>query len=192
MCDFSHIPGGLDHGASCTEDLEIITGPLITTHSDWPDVIQDIVMMSIRTFGGVTFMDLLFAPGTLPFLLKADKSPHFGNRGPLFAPIHSASGGLAAQGILVPGIEVYSLTATIGQARRERRSFSSEVVEYRRYSHNTLYLRPGPDNTGTFGVKVLRHKGIKKGNLFPFAAHFLVSRLSWDCHFISALSVTFS
>jgi hypothetical protein len=155
-------------------------------------VIQDIVMRRVRTSGGVAFMDLLFATGILPFLLKADKSPHFGNRGPLFAPIHSATGGLAAQGILVPAIEVYSLTATIGQTLQERRSFSSEVVEYRRYSHNILYRRPGPDNTRTLGVKVLRHKGTKKGNLFPFAAHFLVSRLSWDCLFISALSVTFS
>jgi len=113
-CDLSHIPGSLDPVAFLAEDLKIIYSPLITTHSDWPDVIQDVVMMSIRTSGGVEFMDLLFAPGALPFLLKPDKSPHFGNRGPLFTPILPAAGGLAAEGILVPGIKVYSLTATKG------------------------------------------------------------------------------
>jgi hypothetical protein len=113
-CDFSHITGSLDLVASFAEDLKIIPGPLITFHGYWPDVIQDVVMMYIRTSGGVEFMDLLFAPGTLPFLLKPDKSPHFGDRGPLFVPILPTAGGLAAQGILVPGIEVCSLTATMG------------------------------------------------------------------------------
>ena len=105
-CDRSHIPGSLDPVAPFTEDLKIITGPLITIHGDRPDVIQDVVMMSILTSGSVAFMELLFAVSTLPFLLKPDKSPHFGNRGPLFVPILPTTGGLAANGILVPGIEV--------------------------------------------------------------------------------------
>jgi hypothetical protein len=99
--DLSHIPGSLDLVAPLAEDLKIIPGPLIAPHGDWPDVIQNVVMTIIRRSGGGAFMDLLVAPGTLPFLLKPDKSPHFGNSGPLFAPVLPAAGGLAADGILV-------------------------------------------------------------------------------------------
>jgi hypothetical protein len=58
-------------------------------------------MTIIWRSGGGAFMDLLVAPGTLPFLLKPDKSPHFGNSGPLFAPVLPTAGELAAEGILV-------------------------------------------------------------------------------------------
>jgi hypothetical protein len=63
-------------------------------------------MMIIRTSGGIDFMDLLFAPGALPFLLKPDKPSHFRDRGPLFAPVLDTAGGLATDGVLVPGIEM--------------------------------------------------------------------------------------
>ncbi|MCX6688148.1 MAG: hypothetical protein NTZ39_00375 [Methanoregula sp.] len=105
-CDFSHIPGGLDLVASYAEDLKIIPGPLIPAHGDWSDVIQDIVMEYMQTLGGFEFMDLLFAMSALPFLFIMDKLPHFGNCGPLFAPILGTAGGPAADGIHVPKIEV--------------------------------------------------------------------------------------
>jgi hypothetical protein len=105
-CDSSHIPGSLDLVASLAEDLEIIPGPLITSHGDWPDVIQDVVMVVIRTPGAVEFTDLLPAAGTLPSLLVPDKSPHFGNRGPHFGPVLHTAGGLAAGGMLVSRVEV--------------------------------------------------------------------------------------
>ena len=102
-CDSSHIPGGFDPVASPAEDLEIIHGPLVTSHGDWPDVIQDIGEAGRGTFRGTGFMDLLPAPGTLPFLLKPDNSPHFGDCGPLPAPVPDTAGGLATEGIFVPG-----------------------------------------------------------------------------------------
>ena len=105
-CDFSHIPGGLDLVASCAKDLKIIPGPLVPFHGDWSDVIQDIMMKYMQTLSGVEFVDLLFAMSTLPFLLIMDTSPHFGNCGPLFAPILGTAGGSAADGIHVPKIEV--------------------------------------------------------------------------------------
>ena len=113
-CDSSHIPGGLDPVASPAEDLEIIHGPLVTSHGDWPDVIQDVGKTGRGTFRGVGFMDLLPAPGTLPFLLKPDNSPHFGDCGPLPAPVLDTAGGLATEGILVPGTEVCPLPAAMG------------------------------------------------------------------------------
>jgi hypothetical protein len=71
-------------------------------------------MMIIRTFSGVEFMDLLSAPGTLPFLFIPDKPPHSGDRGPLFEPVLHTAGGLAADGMLVFRIKGYSLAATMG------------------------------------------------------------------------------
>ena len=105
-CDSSHVPGSLDPVAPLTEDLEIIHGPLITTHGEWPDVVQDVVMMRMRTSGSVGCMDLLVAPGTFPFLLKPDKAPHLGDCRPLPPPVLPAAGGLAADGVLVPGTEM--------------------------------------------------------------------------------------
>jgi hypothetical protein len=113
-CDFSHIPGGLDPVAPYAEDLEVIPGPLVPLHGDRPDVIQDVVMNYMQALSGVEFMKLLFAVGTLPSLLIIDKPPHFGNGGPLSAPVLSTAGGLAAQGIPVPEIEVNPLAATMG------------------------------------------------------------------------------
>jgi hypothetical protein len=63
-------------------------------------------MVVIRTFNGAGFMDHLPAPGALPFLLKPDKPSHFRDRGPLFAPVLDTAGGLATDGVLVPGIEM--------------------------------------------------------------------------------------
>ena len=53
LCNFSHVPGGLNLIASLTEDLKIIPYPLIIPHGDWPDEVQYVVMMVIHTFTGV-------------------------------------------------------------------------------------------------------------------------------------------
>ena len=113
-CDLSHIPGSLDLVTLLAEDLEIIPGPLVPTHRDRPDVIQYVVMMHIRTFSGVEFMDLLSAPGTLASLVIPDKLPHIGDRRPLFEPVLHTAGRLAADGMLIFRIEGYSLAATMG------------------------------------------------------------------------------
>jgi len=68
-------------------------------------MIQDIGMMVTRTFHGAGFMDLPLAPGTLPSLLIADKSPHPGDRGSPFEPILQSAGSLAAEGMLVFRVE---------------------------------------------------------------------------------------
>ena len=105
-CDLSHIPGSLDPVASFAEDLEIIPGPLVTTHGDWPDVVQDVGVVGILTLYGAGFMDHPAAPGTLPSLLIADKPPHAGNRGSPFEPVLQGAGSLAAHGMLVFRSEV--------------------------------------------------------------------------------------
>jgi hypothetical protein len=64
------------------------------------------MMKYMQTLSGFEFMDLLFAMSTLPFLFIMDKSPHFGNCGPLFAPILGTAGRPAANGIHIPKIEV--------------------------------------------------------------------------------------
>jgi hypothetical protein len=105
-CDLSHIPGSLDPVASLAEDLKIFPGPLVTSHGNWSDVIQDVVMTVIRTFHGAGFMDHLPAQGTLSSLLPADKPPHAGNRWSPFEPVLHSTGSLAADGLLVSRIEV--------------------------------------------------------------------------------------
>lgn len=112
--DVSHIPGCLDPVASLAEDLEIIPGPLVTSHGNWPDVVQDIMMAGMRTSVGLALMDLAFAPGTPPSLFVPDKPPHSGDRRPFFEPVFHSAGGLTAEGMLVSRIEVYSLTAAPG------------------------------------------------------------------------------
>jgi hypothetical protein len=77
-------------------------------------MIQNVRMNYMQTLIGVEFMQLLFAVGTLPILFITNESPHFGDGRPLFAPVLRTTGGLAAHGIPVSKIEVYSLTATIG------------------------------------------------------------------------------
>jgi hypothetical protein len=113
-CNLSHIPGSLDPVASPAEDLEVIPCPLVTSHGDGPDVVQDVVMMDMRITLCVGFMDHLPAPDTLPTLLIADPPSHFRDRGPLFIPVLHGAGSLAADGMLVSRIEVYSLTTTMG------------------------------------------------------------------------------
>ena len=104
-CDPSHIPGSLDPVASPAEDLEIIPCPLVASHGDWPDMIQDIGMMVTRTFHGAGFMDLPAAQGTLPSLLIADMAPHSGDCGSPFEPVLQSAGSLAAEGMLVFRVE---------------------------------------------------------------------------------------
>jgi hypothetical protein len=105
-CDSSHIPGGLDPVASPAEDLEIVPCPLITSHSNWPDMIQDVVMMVIRIFGSAGLVNLLSAQGTLPSLLVPDTSPHQGDRSSHLKPVLHTAGGLAADRMLISRIEV--------------------------------------------------------------------------------------
>jgi hypothetical protein len=100
-CNFSHIPGSLDPVASPAEDLEIIPCPLVTSHGDRPDVVQDIGMMVSRTFHGTGFIDLLTAADTFPSLLITDKPPHAGNCGTPFEIIFQYAGSLAAESMLV-------------------------------------------------------------------------------------------
>jgi hypothetical protein len=113
-CDLSHIPGCLDLVTSLAEDLKIIPGPLVTSHSNWPDVVENVATRVIRTFSGAGFMDLLPAPGTLPSLLVPDKSPHSGNRGSPFEPKLQSAGRPAAKGMFVSRIEVRSLATAMG------------------------------------------------------------------------------
>jgi len=113
-CDPSHIPGSLDPVASPAEDLKVIPGPLVASHGDWPDVVEDVGMMVTRTFQGVAIRNHLAAQGTLPSLLTADKPPHAGDRGSLCEPVLQSAGSLAAGGMLVSRVEVYSLAATMG------------------------------------------------------------------------------
>ena len=113
-CNVSHIPGGLDRIASHTKDLKIILGPLITTHRDWPDVVQDVVMMAVRTMTGAGFMDLLSAAGTHPSLLIPDKPPHLRDCGSHFEPVFHTAGGLAADCMFISRTEVYSPAAAMG------------------------------------------------------------------------------
>lgn len=173
-CDVSHIPGCLDLVASLAEDLEIIPGPLVTFHGDWPDVVQNVVMKGIRTCSGVGFTDFLFAPGTLPFLLIPDKPPHSGDRGPLFIPILYTAGGLAAQGSFVSGIEVCSLTATIGTGPPGEAIllFRSRTAVFTHYHvrvsplgpnrYHGAHSGPGPDNAGAgAGESVPRTAGVR-------------------------------
>jgi len=108
--DVSHITGCLDPVASLAEDLEIIPGPLVTSHGNWPDVVQDITA-GFRTSGGIAFIDLAFAPGTPPSLFVPDKPPHCGDRRPFLEPVFHTAGGLTAEGMLVSRIKVYSLPA---------------------------------------------------------------------------------
>jgi len=114
MCNLSHIPGSLDPVASPAEDLEVIPCPLVTSHRDGPDVVKDVGMMDMKITLCVGFMDHLPAPGTLPTLLITDKPPHAGNRGSPFEIILQRAGSLAAEGMPVSRIEVYSLTAAMG------------------------------------------------------------------------------
>ena len=90
--DVSHIPGCLDPVTSLAEDLEIIPGPLVTSHGNWPDVVQDIMMAGMRTSIGPALMDLAFAPGTPPSLFVPDKPPHSGDRRPFFEPVFHTAG----------------------------------------------------------------------------------------------------
>jgi hypothetical protein len=186
-CDLSHIPGSLDPVASPAEDLEIIPCPLVTTHGDWPDVVQDVGMTGIRTFYGAGFMDHPAAPGTLPSLLIADKPPHAGNRGSPFEPVLHSTGSLAAQGMLVSRVEVRSLATAMGTGTpgEPLLLFRSILAIFTHYHTQVLPSRPGrrslypscahPDNTGEDGVKVFWHKGTSTEALVPFA-HFLISR----------------
>ena len=112
--DVSHIPGCLDPVASLAEDLEIIPGPLVTSHGNWPDVVQDVMMAGMRTDIGPALMDLAFAPGTPPSLFVPDKPPHSGDRRPFFEPVLHTAGGLTAEGTLVSRIEVHSPAAATG------------------------------------------------------------------------------
>ncbi len=113
-CNPSHIPGSLDPVAPPAEDLEVIPGPLVASHGNWPDVVEDVGMMVTRAFQGIAIMDLLLTPGTLPSLLIADKPPHAGDRGSLGEPVLQGAGSLAAEGMLVSRVEVYPLAATPG------------------------------------------------------------------------------
>jgi len=112
--DVSRITGCLDPVASLAEDLEIIPGPLVTPHGNWPDVVQDIMMAGMRTSVGPALMDLAFAPGTPPSLFVPDKPPHSGDRRPFFVPVFHIAGWLTAEGMLVSRIEVHSLAAAPG------------------------------------------------------------------------------
>ena len=165
-CDPSHIPGGLDPVASPAEDLEIIPGPLITSHGDRPDMIQDIVMTLIRLFGGTGLVNLLPAQGTLPSLLVPDTSPHQGDRSSHFEPVLHTAGGLAADRMLISRIEVESLAATLGTGTPGDpllllRSILAIFPDVFR-SHLPcppliviMHIFPGPHNTGQEGVKVM-------------------------------------
>jgi len=105
-CDPSHIPCSLDPVASPAEDLEIIPGPLVSSHGDWPDMVQDVGMMVTRIFNGAGFMDCLSAQGTFPSLFIADKPPHSGDRESPFEPVLQGAGSLTAEGMLVSRAEV--------------------------------------------------------------------------------------
>jgi hypothetical protein len=104
--DSSHIPGSLDLVAPLTEDLEIISRPLVTSNSDWSYVIQDVAMRGFLTLSGVEITNLLPAPGTFPSLLVPDKSPHDGDRVSHLEPVLHTTGSLAAYRMLVSRIEV--------------------------------------------------------------------------------------
>jgi len=198
-CDCSHIPGSLYPVASPAEDLEIIPGPLVTSHGDWPDMVQDVGMMVIRTFQGAGFMDHLPAQGTLPSLLITDKPPHAGNRDSSSEPVLQRAGSLAAEGMLVSRVEVGSLatamgTGTPGEPLLLFRSILAIFTHYHNqvspsWPGRRLLCRSGtrPHNTVEDGVKVFWHKGTSKGALFPFA-HFRISRDQERIHQVSVPS----
>jgi hypothetical protein len=186
MCNLSHIPGSLDPVASPAEDLEVIPCPLITSHGDGPDVVKDVVMMDIQITLCVGFMDHLPAPGTLSSLLIMDKPPHAGNRESPFEIILQRAGSLAAEGMLVSRIEVYSLTAAMGTGTPGEtvllfRSILAIFPYYHSQIPPSLSCRlivytscTRPDNTEEDGVKVFRDKATLKRVCFSFAAHFPV------------------
>ncbi len=104
--DISHIPGSLDPVAPPAEDLEILPRPLVTSHRDRPDMVQDAGMMGMRIPRGVGCVEVLSAEGTLPTLLIADKPLHSRDRQSSFEPVLQSAGGLAAEGMLVTLPEV--------------------------------------------------------------------------------------
>jgi hypothetical protein len=77
-------------------------------------MIENIGMRVHHTFYGAGFMDLPFAPCTLPSLLITDKPPHTGNRGPTFEIILQGAGSLAAESMLMSRAEVRSFATTMG------------------------------------------------------------------------------
>ncbi len=171
-CDVSHIPGCLDPVASHAEDLQVIPGPLVTSHGDRPDVVKDVMMILVRTSGGVGFIDRLPADGTSPSLFVPDKPPHSGDRRPFFEPVLHTAGGLTAEGMPVSRIEVYSLAAAMGTGTSGDpllffRSILAIFTHHHIRSHlpdpfdvMTHIFLPGPDNTGAGWVKVFRAMSI--------------------------------
>ncbi len=170
-CDPSHIPPGLDPVAPPAEDLEIVQGPLVASHGDWPDVVEDVGMMVTRTFHGIALMNLPLTPGTFPSLLIADKPPHAGDRGSLFEPVLQRAGSLAADGMLVSRVEVQSLTTAMGTGTAGDplllfRAIPAIFAHYhdqaspsRSVSPDIVHIFvPVQNNTGEDGVKVFRHK----------------------------------
>jgi hypothetical protein len=164
----SHIPGGLDPVTSAAQDLEIVPGPLVTSHGDWPDVVENVVMRGGGIPVCIGFVDYLPAPGTLPSLLIPHKPSHFSDRGPLFIPVLQGAGSLAARGVLVSRSEVYSLATAMGTGTTADplllfRSIMSIFPYYHIQvppSWSGLLLLCAfcsrPDKTGEDGVKVFR------------------------------------
>jgi hypothetical protein len=88
---------------------QVIPCPLVTSHGDGPDGVQDVAM--IRTSGGVGFTDIPFTPDTLPPCSSRTRRLIPAIVGLTLNQYSLTAGGLAAEGMLVSRLEVRSLFA---------------------------------------------------------------------------------